>query len=142
MRIRGIGWYIVGVGVAIIPFGALAIEIWRSQNLGWPSLDELLGSGDSFLVAIAIAAQGVVDTFRLGFNKRIKRLAKGFAITIGLLSFGLCIAAGALWATIPYVPKSIHDQQAVAHTSEYFLAVAVLFGGAMATLRESSLKEG
>jgi hypothetical protein len=142
MRIRGVGWYIASVVVAIIPFGALAVEIWRSQHHTWPTLDQILGAGDSFLIAIAIAAQGVVDAFRLGFNKYIGGLAKGSAIVIGLLSVALCIAASWLWASVPYVPNSLSEQQAVAHTSEVFLAVAILFGGTMATLREGSLKVG
>lgn len=142
MRIRGLGWYLVSAVVAVIPLGALAIESWHKNYGSWPTLDQLLGSGDTFLIAVAVAAQGLIDGLRLASGKDVARSAKNIGIGVCLLSVAAAITSSALWATIAFQSQQDYqrDYRAVAHTGEFVLIAAILLGGLMASLREGSLK--
>jgi hypothetical protein len=138
MRIRGLGWYLASAVVAIIPFGALSLEFWVKQHHSWPTLDQLLGGGDIFLVSVALAAQGIIDALRLASGVNVARSARNVAIFVCLASVAAAIASSALWATVVFSPPQ--DYRSVAHTGEFVLGFAVLFSGLMASLREGSLK--
>jgi hypothetical protein len=138
MRIRGLGWYLVSAVVAVIPLGALSIEWWRKEHHSWPTSDQLLGSGDTFLIAVAVAAQGLVDGLRLATGKDVARSARNFGIVVCLLSAAAAITSSALWATIVFQPHQ--DYRSQAHTGEFVLGAAIVFSGLMASLREGSLK--
>src|SRR5215831_7792849 len=128
MRIRGLWWYLGSVVVAIIPIGALAIQFWRHVHHTWPSLDQLLSTGDAFLVAIAITGQGIIDAWRLATGEHVEPRPKRCGILVGLLSTLAALAESALWAVVVFTPSE-QDSSATAHTSEFFLGIAIVLGG-------------
>jgi hypothetical protein len=138
MRIRGLGWYLVSAVVAVIPLGALSIEWWHKNSGHWPTPDQLFATGDTFLVAVALAAQGLIDGLRLASGKDVPQNGRNIGIAVCLLSFAAAITSSALWATIEFqVPQDYQRlYRPTAHAGEVVLAAAIFFGGLMSSLRE------
>lgn len=134
---RLVRWLLFTVAVALVPFAFFWV---RAAQRGEPAgLADVLGGGDLYLVAAAIAAAGVGDVIATAKRHPVPLLvATGLAVVVLLWSallFADAVAARshANGASTPRAP----DPSRVAVMSVWVVGAAVLSGGICVGLAET-----